>query len=112
MVNTITKPNNMVFGQLMLFNPTRSGGGGHKVPGSIFGPLMSMFMVQVPTQQHESMNLCISSHMKGKIAFIGNFSALANDSSKTSTIQILTNFEIFGIFQKMRFLAVAFQALV
>ena len=85
-----------------------AAGGGHKVPGSICGPLMSMYMVQVPIQQHESMNLCISFHMKGKIAFIGHFSALGNDCSKKSKIQILTNFEIFGIFQKIRFLAVAF----
>ena len=69
----------------------------HKVPGSICGPLMSMYMVQVPVHQHESMILCISSHMKGKKPFIGKFSALGNDFSKKSTIQILTNFEIFGI---------------
>ena len=83
-------------------------GGGHKVPGSIRGPLMSMYMVQVPIQQHESMNPCNTSSMKGKIAFIGDFSALRNNSSKKSKIQILTNFDFFCIFQKIRFLAVAF----
>ena len=84
------------------------GGGGHKAPGSIYGPLMSMYMVQMPIQQNVSMNICISFHMKGKIAFIGNFSVLGNKCSKESKIQILTNFEIFGIIQKIRFLAVVF----
>ena len=85
-----------------------AAGGGHKVPGSICGPLMSMYMVQVPIQQHESMNPCITSNMKGKIAFIGHFSALGNNSSKKSKIQILVNLDFFCIFQKIRFLAVAF----
>ena len=73
-----------------------AGGGGDKVPRSICGPLMSMYMVQVPIQQHESMTICINSNMKGKIAFIGNFSALCNDCSKESKIQILKIFETFG----------------
>ena len=82
------------------------------MPGSLCGPLMSMYMVQVPIQKHESMNICIASHMKEKIAFIGHFSALGNDSYKKSKNKILTNLEIFYIFQKIRFSVVAFQALV
>ena len=72
-------------------------GGGLKVPRSICGPLMSMYKVQVPIKHHKSLNICISSNMKGKIAFIGHFLALGNNCSKVSKIQILTDFEIFGI---------------
>ena len=97
------------------FNPTSGGllrfmhaAGGHKVPRSICGPLMSTYMVQVPIHQHESMNTCISSHLKGKIAFVGHFSALGNDCSQKGKIQILANFDFFCIFQKIRFLAVTF----
>ena len=65
---------------------------------------MSLYMVQVPIQQHESMNICISSHMKGKIAFI---SALGNNWLKKSKIQILKNLKNFDIFKKISFFAVA-----
>ena len=78
------------------------------MPRSICGPLRSMYMVQVPIQHYESMNICISSHMKGEIAFISHSSALGNDFSKESKIKCLTNFEIFGIFPKIRFLAVEY----
>ena len=59
-----------------------------------------MYMVQGPIQQHESMNLCISSHMKGKIAFICNFSALGNNSSIERKIQNFDKFWNFRHFSK------------
>ena len=58
------------------------GGGGHKVPRSVCGPLMSMYMVKLPILQHESMNICSSSNMKGKLVFIGHLPAIGNDFAK------------------------------
>ena len=68
------------------------GRGGHKVLRSIYGSLRTMYMVQGPIQQHVTLNIGISSHMKEKISSICHFLALGDSFSKTRKIQILTIF--------------------
>ena len=87
------------------------GVGGHKVPGAIYRPLRTIYIVQWPIQQHVTLNICNMSHMEGKISFIGHFLAVGEHFLKEEKFKFQQIFKILA-FKKHYFLTVAFQAMI